>query len=82
LITANEAGQQFILFLWWAFLLSLTLYFIKRGMKNTGLRKVHIIHHNTEEAQNYIDEEAAKNNGYVNGVPAPIPVPPEAYPED
>ena len=51
-------------------------------MKNTGLRKVHIIRHNTEEAQNYIDEEAAKNNGYVNGIPAPIPVPPEAYPDE
>jgi len=82
LFTGNETGQQLILFLWWAFLLALTIYFIKKGMKNTGLRKVHIIHRSTEEAQTYIDEQAAQNNGLVNGVPAPIPVPPEAYPED
>ena len=82
LFTDSIAGQQFILFLWWVFLLALTIFFIKKGMKNTGLQKVHLIHRNTEEAQNYIDEQAAKNNGLVNGVPAPMPVPPEAYPED
>jgi len=82
LITDNITGQQIILFLWWAFLLIMTIYFIKKGMKNTGLQKVHLIHRSTEEAQNYIDEQAAKNNGLVNGVPAPMPVPPEAYPED
>ena len=82
LFTDSTGGQQIILTLWWIFLLALTIYFIKKGMKNTGLRKVDIIHRNTEEAQAYIDAEAAKNNGLVNGVPAPMPVPPEAYPED
>jgi len=82
LFTADQSGQQFILFLWWLFLFFLTLYFIKKGIKNTGLKKVHIIHRSVEEAQTYIDEQATKNNGKVNGVPAPVPVPPEAYPED
>ena len=82
LFSDSVGVQQFILVLWWVFLLALTLYFIKKGMKNTGLQKVHIVHRNTEEAQEYIEEQAAKNNGLVNGVPAPMPVPPEAYPED
>lgn len=73
--------QQVILVLWWIFLLALTIYFIKKGMKNTGLQKVHMLHFNTEEVQNYIDTEAAANNGKVNGVDAPMPVPPEAYPK-
>ncbi len=81
LFTDNIGGQQFILVIWWIFLLALTIYFIKKGMKNTGLKKVHLIHRSTEEAQNYIDEQAANNNGMVNGVQAPMPVPPEAYPE-
>lgn len=73
--------QQVILVLWWIFLLALTIYFIKKGMKNTGLQKVHMLHFNTEEVQDYIDTEAAANNGKVNGVDAPMPVPPEAYPK-
>lgn len=82
LFSDNIHVQQFILFLWWVLLLALTVYLIKRGMKNTGLRKVHIVHRSMEEAQNYIDEEAKKNNGIINGVPAPQPVPPEAYVKD
>jgi hypothetical protein len=82
LFSDSEGVQQFILVLWWVFLLALTIYFIRKGMKNTGLQKVHMLHFNTEEVQEYIDEEAAKNNGMVNGVAAPMPVPPEAYPED
>ncbi len=82
LITDSVGGQQFILFLWWVVIFALLVLFIKKGIKNTGLRKVHIIHRSTEEAQWYIEEEAAKNNGMVNGVPAPMPVQPEAFPED
>ncbi len=82
LLTDSIGGQQFILFLWWVIIFASLFYFIKKGMKNTGLRKVDIVHHNTEEGQLYIEEQAAKNNGLVNGVPAPMPVPPEAYPED
>jgi hypothetical protein len=52
---------------------------VKKGMKNTGLQPVHMVHFNTEEVENYIDEEAAKNNGLVNGVPAPENVPQEYY---
>jgi len=82
LFTDNPAIQKIILVLWWVFLLWLVIFFIKKGMKNTGLKPVHMIHSNTEEVQGYIDEEAANNNGKVNGVDAPMPVPPEAYPED
>jgi hypothetical protein len=41
-----------------------------------------MLHFNTEDVQEYIDKEAANNNGLVNGVPAPMPVPPEAYPKN
>ena len=82
LFTDNITGQQIILFIWWLIILFLLFYFIKQGIKNTGLRKVTLIHQSTEEAQEYIESEAAKNNGVVNGVPAPMPVPPEAYPDD
>jgi len=75
LFSDNIHVQQFLLVLWWAFLLFLTIYFIKKGMKNTGLRKVHMLHFNTEDNQAYIDQEAAKNNGMVNGVAAPMNVP-------
>ena len=75
LFTDSIGGQQFILFLWLVFILALSLFLIKRGMKNTGLKKVHIIHRNIEEAQQYIEEEAEKNNGMVNGVAAPAPTP-------
>jgi hypothetical protein len=81
LFSDSTGVQQFILVLWWIFLIALTVYFIRKGMKNTGLKKVHMLHFNTEEVQEYIDEEASKNNGKVNGVDAPMPVPPEAYPE-
>jgi len=82
LFSDNIHFQQFILALWWIVLVVLVIFLIKRGTKNTGLQKVHIIHKSTEEAQWYIEEEAKKNNGLVNGVPAPMPVPPEAYPND
>lgn len=82
LFTDDISGQKFILFLWWIIILALLIIFIKKGIKNTGLKKVHLIHQSTEEAQIYIDKEAAKNNGIVNGVPAPIQVPPEADTED
>ena len=81
LFSDSETVQQIILVLWWVFLVWLTYYFIKKGMKNTGLKKVHMIHANIEEVQNYIDTEAAANNGKVNGVDAPMPVPPDAYAE-
>jgi len=82
LFSDNLIVQQIILVLWWAALVALVIYYIKKGMKNTGLKKVHMLHFNTEEVQNYIDDEAAKNNGKVNGVDAPMPVPVDAYPED
>ena len=82
LFSDNPAVHQAILVLWWVFLVWLTYYFIKKGMRNTGLKPVHMIHYNTEDVQGYIDDEAAKNNGKVNGVDAPMPVPPEAYPKD
>lgn len=82
LFSSSEGVQQMILVIWWVLLIGLVIYFIKKGMKNTGLKKVHMIHYNTEEVQNYIDTEASKNNGMVNGVPAPMSVPVEAYPED
>ena len=82
LFTDNVGVQQVILVLWWVLILALTIFLVKKGMKNTGLKKVHIIHFNTEEVQGYIDTEAAANNGKVNGVDAPMPVPPESYPKD
>jgi len=82
LFSSDTMIQKLILVIWWALLLAMTIYFIKKGMKNTGLKKVHMLHYNTEEVQNYIDDEAAKNNGMVNGVAAPMPVPADAYPED
>jgi len=81
LFSSNTTVQQIILVLWLGVLIATTVFFIKKGMKNTGLKKVHMIHFNTEEVQDYIDDEAANNNGMVNGVAAPIPVPEEAYPE-
>ncbi len=81
LFTDKVSGQQIILFIWWLFILFLLIYFIKKGLQNTGLKKVYLIHRSTEEAQEYIDREAVGHQGLVNGVPAPKPVPPEAYPE-
>jgi len=79
LVTSNPVLQKLILVLWFAFLIWLVYFFVKKGMKNTGLQPVHMVHFNTEEVENYIDEEAAKNNGLVNGVPAPEKVPQEYY---
>lgn len=81
LFTDKVSGQQVILFIWWVFILFLLIYFIKKGLQNTGLKKVYLIHRSTEEAQEYIDHQAAEHQGLVNDVPAPKPVPPEAYPE-
>ncbi len=78
----NPTVHKIVLFIWWLILMALVVFLIKKGMKNTGLQKVQIIHWNTEEDQIYIDKEAEKNNGMVNGVPAPKPIPPEAYPEN
>ena len=82
LFSDNVHVQQFILFLWWTFILWLLIWLIRKGTQNTGLTKVHLIHKSTEEAQWYIDEQAKKNNGKVNGVDAPQPVPPEAWVKD
>jgi hypothetical protein len=73
--------QKLILVLWFAFLAWLLYFFIKKGMKNTGLSKAQLIHNNTEDLQTYIDNEAVKNNGFVNGtnVKAPANVPEEYY---
>jgi len=81
LFTSNPILQKVILLLWLVILVALLIYFIKKGVKNTGLKKVQIIHFNMEDNQEYIDNEAAKNNGMVNGVAAPIPVPEDAYPD-
>ena len=82
LFSSDPAIQKFILFLWWVLILLTLIWLIKRGLRNTGLQKVHLVHRSTEEQQWYIDEEAKKNDGYVNGVKAPMPVPPEHYVDD
>lgn len=81
LVTSNIVVQKLILVLWFAFLAWLLYFFIKKGMKNTGLSKAQLIHNNTEDLQTYIDNEAVKNNGFVNGtnVKAPANVPEEYY---
>jgi len=78
----NPMIHKIILFIWWLLLLYLLIILIKKGQKNTGLQKAQIIHWNTEDNQTYIDKEAEMNNGFVNGVDAPKPVPPESYPKD
>ncbi len=78
----NPLVHKIILFLWWLFLLWLLIFLIKKGSRNTGLTPVQIRHNNTEENQIFIDRTAAENNGKVNGVPAPEPVPPESYVKD
>ncbi len=81
LITDNEMLQKVILVVWFAFLAWLLFYFIKKGMKNTGLQKVQMVHFNTEDIQDYIDDEAKNNKGLVHGIPAPEAVPSNAYPK-
>ena len=82
LFSDNPHVQLFLLFLWWVLLLGLVFWLIRRGMRNTGLEKVYLTRYSTEEAQMHIDRTAAENNGKINGVPAPQPVPPEAYVKD
>ncbi len=78
----NPVVHKIILLLWWLLLLLLLIWLLKRGYRNTGVPVQMIIHQSTEDDQRYIDEEAKKNNGLVNGVKAPQPVPPEVLPDD
>jgi hypothetical protein len=82
LFSDNVHVQQFILFLWWLLIAAFLVWLIRKGTRNTGLLPDHLIHHSTEEAQMYIDREAAAHDGKVNGVDAPRPVPPEAWVKD
>jgi len=82
LFSDNPKVQLFLLFLWWLLLLGLVFWLIRRGMRNTGLEKVYLTRYSMEEAQMHIDRVARKNDGKINGVPTPKPVPPEAYVQD
>ncbi len=79
LFSDNPIVHKLVLVLWFAFLAWVVYFFIKKAMKNTGLQPVHLVHYNTEDIQDYIDAEAAKNNGKVNGVDAPEDVPEEFF---
>ncbi len=78
----NPFIHKIIMVLWWFVLLLLLIWLLKRGYRNTGVPVQLLIHRNTEDAQHYIDEQAKQNNGKVNGVDAPVPVPKEALPDN
>lgn len=64
-------GQKVVLTLWWLVILWGLVHMIKAGARNTGASRRSLIHKNTEEVQNEIDEKGKKNNGVIDGVIVP-----------
>ena len=79
LITDDPTMQKVIMFAWLVLLAFFLRYLIRKGAKNIGLQPVNIIHQNTEDIQNTIDNKA--KDGKIGEVNAPKPVPSFAYAE-
>jgi len=69
----SVAAQKAVLALWWLVLLFGLFWMIKAGARNTGAEKSSLLHKNTEEVQNEIDEKGKKYGGFINGVVVPVP---------
>ncbi len=77
LLTDDPTMQKVIMFAWMILLAFFLRYLIKKGAKNIGLQPVNIIHQNTEDIQNTIDNTA--KDGKIGEVDAPQDVPEIAY---
>lgn len=69
----NIAGQKAVLALWWVILLFGLLYMIKVGARNVGASTSSLVHRNTEDVQNEIDEKGRQQGGNIDGVSVPVP---------
>jgi len=69
------AGQKFVLAAWWLVLLFGLRYMLKAGARNTGTSPESLLHKNTEDVQNEIDSKTKDQDGTINGVSVPAPVP-------
>lgn len=69
----SEAGQKVILLLWWGVLLYGLVWMVRLGAKNTGASKDSLIHKNTEEVQDEIDNKGKQGGGTIDGVSVPEP---------
>lgn len=78
LISSDVVIQQGILLLWLALISAGLFWLVRLGSRNTGMKHNDLLHRNTEDLQHGIDAEAARNNGRVGGVMAPMPVPARA----
>ncbi|WP_197722104.1 YeeE/YedE thiosulfate transporter family protein [Sulfuriflexus mobilis] len=67
------AGQKAVLALWWVVLLFGLIYMIKVGARNTGASTSSLVHRNTEDVQNEIDEKGRQEGGNIGGVNVPEP---------
>jgi len=66
-------GQKFVLLVWWAILLYGLFYMLKAGARNTGASTDSLLHKNTEDVQNEIDEKGKRQNGVIDGAVVPVP---------
>lgn len=78
LISSDLVVQQVILFVWFALISAGLFWLVRLGSRNTGMSRDALLHRNTEDLQHGIDAEAARHNGRVGGVMAPMPVPAQA----
>jgi hypothetical protein len=71
----NLLAQKLILAAWWGVLLFGLVAFIRVGARNTGARRISLLHASTEDVQREIDTEGARHGGRIGDVDVPQPVP-------